>query len=78
MTLVEKDRSNFLLSNMNNPVYEAGGSAANTAYWISQLGGEAGFIGKISNDDNPFCSWEITLEFIPAPLTWLKHILLLY
>ena len=51
MTLVEKDRSNFLLSNMNNPVYEAGGSAANTAYWISQLGGEAGFIGKISNDD---------------------------
>ena len=51
MTLVEKDRSNFLLRNMNNPVYEAGGSAANTAYWISQLGGEAGFIGKISNDD---------------------------
>ena len=35
-------------------------------------------LGKISNDDNPFCSWEITLEFIPAPLTWLKHILLLY
>ena len=51
MTLVNKDRSNFLLHNMNNPVYEAGGSAANTAYWISQLGGQAGFIGKISNDD---------------------------
>ena len=51
MTLVNKDRSNFLLENMNNPIYEAGGSAANTAYWISQLGGDVGFIGKISNDD---------------------------
>jgi sugar/nucleoside kinase (ribokinase family) len=36
---------------MKNPIYEAGGSAANTAYWISQLGGKAGFIGKISEDD---------------------------
>ena len=51
MTLVDKERSNFLLENMKNPTYEAGGSAANTAYWISQLGGKAGFIGKISNDD---------------------------
>ena len=50
MTLVDKERSNFLLQNMENPIYEAGGSAANTAYWISQLGGEVGFIGKISND----------------------------
>ena len=51
MTLVDKERSNFLLENMENPIYEAGGSAANTAYWISQLGGEVGFIGKISNDE---------------------------
>ena len=51
MTLVDKVRSNFLLENMNDPIYEAGGSAANTAYWISQLGGDVGFIGKISNDD---------------------------
>ena len=51
MTLVDKDRSNFLLENMNDPIYEAGGSAANTAYWISQLGGDVGFIGKISNDN---------------------------
>lgn len=51
MTLVDKERSNFLLQNMENPIYEAGGSAANTAYWISQLGGDVGFIGKISNDD---------------------------
>ena len=51
MTLVDKERSNFLLRNMENPIYEAGGSAANTAYWISQLGGEVGFIGKISNDE---------------------------
>ena len=51
MTLVDKNRSNFLLENMNDPIYEAGGSAANTAYWISQLGGDVGFIGKISNDN---------------------------
>ena len=51
MTLVDKERSNFLLENMPNPTYSAGGSAANTAYWISVLGGQAGFIGKVSNDD---------------------------
>ena len=51
MTLVDEERSHFLLSNMDNPTYAAGGSAANTAFWISQLGGEAGFIGKISKDE---------------------------
>ena len=51
MTLVDKERSNFLLENMPSPTYAAGGSAANTAYWISVLGGQAGFIGKVSNDD---------------------------
>ncbi len=50
MTLIDKNRSNFLLENMESPIYEAGGSAANTAYWISKLGGNAGFIGKISDD----------------------------
>ena len=49
MTLVDKERSNFL-QNMESPIYEAGGSAANTAYWISQLGGEAGFIGALDDD----------------------------
>ena len=51
MTLVDKDRSNVLLKVMSNPIQAAGGSAANTAYWAAQLGGEVGFIGKISNDD---------------------------
>ena len=50
MTLVDKERSNYLLDNMPNPTYAAGGSAANTAYWISQLGGPAAFIGKVSDD----------------------------
>ena len=50
MTLVDKERSNFLLDNMPDPTYAAGGSAANTAYWISQLGGQVGFIGKVSDD----------------------------
>ena len=51
MTLVDKDRSNVLLEVMSNPIQAAGGSAANTAYWAARLGGEVGFIGKISNDD---------------------------
>ena len=51
MTLVDKNRSSFLLSQMNKPSFEAGGSAANTAYWISKLGGSTGFIGRVSNDN---------------------------
>lgn len=51
MTLVDKDRSSYLLSQMSQPSFEAGGSAANTAYWISKLGGSAGFIGRVSNDN---------------------------
>jgi sugar/nucleoside kinase (ribokinase family) len=51
MTLVDKDRSNVLLDSMTSPVRAAGGSAANTAYWAAQLGGNVGFIGKISEDE---------------------------
>lgn len=51
MTLVDKKRSQFLLQNMPNPTYAAGGSAANTAYWIAALGGSVGFIGKVSDDN---------------------------
>ena len=51
MTLVDKHRSNILLDSMTNPTRAAGGSAANTAYWAAQLGGDVGFIGKISNDE---------------------------
>ena len=51
MTLVDKDRSNVLLDSMTSPIRAAGGSAANTAYWAAQLGGNVGFIGKISEDE---------------------------
>ncbi len=51
MTLVDKDRANVLLDVMTTPTQAAGGSAANTAYWAAQLGGDVGFIGKISNDE---------------------------
>ena len=51
MTLVDKDRSNTLLDSMTDPTRAAGGSAANTAYWAAQLGGDVGFIGKISDDE---------------------------
>ncbi len=51
MTLIDKDRANVLLDVMTTPTQAAGGSAANTAYWAAQLGGDVGFIGKISNDE---------------------------
>ncbi len=51
MTLIDKDRANVLLDVMTTPTQTAGGSAANTAYWAAQLGGDVGFIGKISNDE---------------------------
>ena len=51
MTLVDKDRSNTLLDSMTDPTRAAGGSAANTGYWAAQLGGDVGFIGKISDDE---------------------------
>ena len=35
---------------MPKPTSAAGVSAANTAYRISQLGGQVGFIGKVSDD----------------------------
>ena len=37
MTLVDKERSNYLLDNMPNPTYAAGGSAANTAVSYTHL-----------------------------------------
>ena len=47
------DESEFknLLSNLNIEKTISGGSVANSIVGLSQLGNEAGFIGKVSNDD---------------------------
>ena len=51
MTLVDADRSAHLYSRITKPTQTSGGSAANTAYGLASLGGRAGFIGKIAEDD---------------------------
>lgn len=51
MTLVDAQRSAHLFSRIPETVQTSGGSAANTAYGLASLGGRAGFIGKIAEDD---------------------------
>lgn len=51
MTLVDAQRSAHLFSRLPETVQTSGGSAANTAYGLASLGGRAGFIGKIAEDD---------------------------
>ncbi len=51
MTLVDAERSAHLYSRISNPTQTSGGSASNTAYGLASLGGRAGFIGKIADDD---------------------------
>lgn len=51
MTLVDKERSNFLRSAVSEVHMRSGGSAANTIVGIADLGGKVGFIGKVGDDD---------------------------
>jgi sugar/nucleoside kinase (ribokinase family) len=50
MNLVDIKRSKHLHSLVHSRTEMSGGSAANTAYGLASLGGNAGFIGKISAD----------------------------
>ena len=51
MTLVDVERSDFLRSVISSHHTESGGSAANTIVGIADLGGKAGFIGKVGADE---------------------------
>ncbi len=51
MMLVDDARSAFLRSKVAPNVMSSGGSVANTSHGLASLGGRAGFIGKISDDD---------------------------
>ena len=52
MSLVKEDRVRELCQGMHPaPVHKSGGSGANTAVGVVHLGGSAGFIGKIGDDD---------------------------
>jgi sugar/nucleoside kinase (ribokinase family) len=50
MTLIEADRAESLYARMGPGVEMSGGSAANTMAGIASLGGRAGFIGKVKDD----------------------------
>lgn len=51
MTLVNEDQSNIIFSMMKNPTIMSGGSTANTLASFAAMGGKAGYIGKVANDD---------------------------
>jgi len=50
MTLVDAQRSEEIYGGMGPGVEISGGSAANTSAGVAALGGQAGFIGKVHND----------------------------
>ena len=71
MMLVDNERSAFLRSQIAPNVMSSGGSVANTSHGLASLGGRAGFIGKIADDDlgGVFSNdlREAGVSFFPAP-----------
>ena len=51
MTLIDLAVANAVLSHMGEPRYVSGGSVANTTAGIAELGGRAGFVGAVADDE---------------------------
>lgn len=51
MALIDRDQARAIYAAMGPTVTASGGSAANTIAGIASLGGKAGFIGKVRDDD---------------------------
>lgn len=51
MQLIEEERADELTALTKGAVIAAGGSAANTVTGVASLGGRAGYIGKVADDD---------------------------
>ncbi|MFM8946415.1 MAG: adenosine kinase [Actinomycetota bacterium] len=51
MMLVDAERSQYLVERAGKSFMTSGGSVANTAHGLASLGGRAGFIGKIADDE---------------------------
>lgn len=51
MNLVDRSRSEYLYSLMEDRIELSGGSAANTAVAFSALGGQAAYLGKVADDE---------------------------
>jgi sugar/nucleoside kinase (ribokinase family) len=71
MMLVSDDRSQYLLSQIGESLMASGGSVANTSHGLASLGGNAGFIGKIADDQlGSVFSRDLAdagVRFFPAP-----------
>ena len=50
MNLIDEERALYLYSHMPDKIEQCGGSAANSAYAFSCLGGKAGFSGQVASD----------------------------
>jgi len=50
MTLIDGDTAERLYKEMDSPLEQSGGSAANTIAGLASLGGECAFIGKVHDD----------------------------
>ncbi|HEY3673617.1 MAG TPA: adenosine kinase [Acidimicrobiia bacterium] len=51
MELIDTDRAEHLYAAMGPAIEISGGSAANTLVGVTSLGGSAGFIGRVADDD---------------------------
>jgi sugar/nucleoside kinase (ribokinase family) len=51
MTLIDEERAEAVYGSMGPGVEISGGSAANTMAGIASLGGQAGFVGKVRDDE---------------------------
>jgi len=71
MMLVDAERSQYLYSRVGKSIMTSGGSVANTSHGLASLGGRAGFIGKIADDDlgDAFSRdlFDAGVSFFPAP-----------
>lgn len=50
MNLIDEERALYLTDLFADPVFAAGGSAANSVTGVASFGGRAGFIGKVADD----------------------------
>lgn len=73
MTLIDADRAESLYERMGPALEMSGGSAGNTAAGIASLGGKAGYIGKVCEDQlGRFFGHDIRaagVTFATAPIT---------
>lgn len=51
MTLIDEAAAERIYADMGECTISSGGSASNTVAWIAEMGGSAGYIGKVRDDE---------------------------